>query len=522
MKIFRSHPIAYKITQILTSVYVNYRSVELPYRPLFKTDSDKAKFSVVNSSQCKPKRLSLFTDVRVYLPFSAKGTNSIVNYLSHKPKSTNVIFTNFSLDVFNCSFHNFMKNPCNVSGFFSTMNNLAQINFICSGNSTVEFIRVGANQVKVICSNNSRTGFLEFNSKDLVRKDFIPSCLSYGLDPNIFLKKIEFCAEQSFFIKESLDGWDYKVKLQAYCGKENPLEKGNDLFYKSDKDIIFDLTDPRKIGFNTNVIAFPQAQRSHGNPIYPAEGYGGNPPFSSELIENNVNSYNPAEGYGGNPPFSSELIENNVNSYNPAEGYEGGLAQIVGIKRNIADTYTENEGSTENLLENTVTKRVRTDTHAQDNGNIIVKTFYLYDAEKPESSQTVSLQFDFSLLSTFTKQNSIEGKNYLVSICREARKAFIDAWGERPITCTDSEGNVKEIGVDNATILNIYLDYPDNEHYKLLRDALLKASNRSLDKIFLLNSDFIESFNPNYLTPLTNEDREVLIEEIKTKYANLK
>jgi len=93
-----------------------------------------------------------------------------------------------------------MQNSENVRGFFSAMENLGELKFILSGNSTVEFMRIGLNIVKVICIDNSRAGFLEFDIKDLVRPDFIPSCnISNGLDSTMGVKQIGFCGKNSPF-----------------------------------------------------------------------------------------------------------------------------------------------------------------------------------------------------------------------------------------------------------------------------------------------------------------------------------
>ena len=160
----------------------------------------------------KPRPI-VATTMEMSLPFSARGSNTIASSLAYQNTSSRIVFANISEEMFMRSFQSFMQNSENVSTFFSTMGNLGEVKFILSGNSVVEFKRVGINRVNVISINNSRAGFLEFYSKDLAVPDFtpycnIPNCLEY----NTGIKQIGFCDSSSFFDENSL----FEIKGSSY------------------------------------------------------------------------------------------------------------------------------------------------------------------------------------------------------------------------------------------------------------------------------------------------------------------
>jgi hypothetical protein len=198
------------------------------------------------------------TPVGISLPFTARGSNNTASSLAYQTISSHIFFANFSYLEFKGSFHTFMQNSENVPGFFSAMENLEELKLIISGNSTVEFKRIGLNIVKVICIDNSRAGFLEFDIKDIVRPDFIPSCnISNGLDSIMGVKQIGFCGKNSpFDIKAWSDGLNTKS-------------------YKIDWDETLANTDPSKIGYNCNPQVYMQSNTNHYNPIYSGESSRG-------------------------------------------------------------------------------------------------------------------------------------------------------------------------------------------------------------------------------------------------------
>ena len=203
------------------------------------------------------------------LPFSARGSNTMASSLAYQTISSRIFLENFSLEFFKGSFHTFMKNSENVRGFFSAMENLGVVKFILSGNSTVELNRIGLNTVKVICIDNSRAGFLEFDIKDLVIPDFIPSCnISNGLDSNMCVKQIGFCAKNSSF------------DIQAWS---------EGLTAKSSRDETLANTDPSKIGYNCNQQVYMQSDTSHDNQIYSGESSRG------DLVQNSGTKRSRAE-----------------------------------------------------------------------------------------------------------------------------------------------------------------------------------------------------------------------------------
>ena len=203
------------------------------------------------------------TSVGISLPFSARGSNTIASSLAYQTISSRIFFANFSSLEFKGSFHTFMQNSENVRGFFSAMENLGELKFIFSGNSTVEFKRIGLNIVKVICIDNSRAGFLEFDIKDLVRPDFIPSCnISNGLDSIMGVKQIGFCGKNSPF---DIQAWSDGLTTKSY---------------QIDWDETLANTDPSKIGYNCNPQVYMQSNTSHDNPIYSGESSRG------DLVQN--------------------------------------------------------------------------------------------------------------------------------------------------------------------------------------------------------------------------------------------
>jgi hypothetical protein len=197
----------------------------------------------------------------ISLPFSARGSNNIASSLAYKTITRRTFLANFSFLEFKGYFHTFMQDSENVRGFFSAMQNLAEgeLRFILSGNSTVEFKRIGLNMVKVICIDNSRAGFLEFDIKDLVRPDFIPFCnISNGLDSIMGVKQIGFCVKNSpFDIKALSDGLTTKSS-QIGCYE------------------ILANTEPNKIGYNCNIQVYMQSNTSNDNHIYSGESSRGN------------------------------------------------------------------------------------------------------------------------------------------------------------------------------------------------------------------------------------------------------
>lgn len=198
------------------------------------------------------------TSVGISLPFSARGSNTIASSLAYQTISSRIFFANFSSLEFKGSFHTFMQNSENVRGFFSAMENLGELKFILSGNSTVEFKRIGLNIVKVICIDNSRAGFLEFDIKDLVRPDFIPSCnISNGLDSIRGVKQIGFCGKNSPF--------DIQAWSDGLTTKSSQID-----WYETLAN-----TDPSKIGYNCNLQVYMQSNTSHDNPIYSGESSRG-------------------------------------------------------------------------------------------------------------------------------------------------------------------------------------------------------------------------------------------------------